>query len=184
MDYLANFNCSEAYNCTDRVFQNCFNQLGFDFPSLQNITQIIRQYCPTDPRLFLTNNAPATANNAALTNKACKTFAPAPFTLYSPETIWARLQTWKIPLFQLALSTPRPPLGLDISVFVLVHLMGDPMGTIKDLREKLSRCEEHAVYFERRGLPPRVWKALAMICVAYDESGQGYAVREILGEQL
>jgi hypothetical protein len=184
MDCLANFNASETYSCKNLVFEDCVNQRGFVFPDLEKITQTIRKYCPTDPRLFLTNNAPATSDNAALTLLACKKFTPAPFTIYLRDAIWARLQAWKFPLFQLALSTPRPPLGLNISIFVITHLMGDPMGTIKDLREKLSRCEEHAVYFEEFGLLPCQWKALAMICVAYDEWGQGYAARKVLGELL
>jgi hypothetical protein len=190
-DCLSSLN-STAYDCTTFVFQNCINELGFDFASLWNITQIIQQNCPTDPRLFLINDAPATSQNAALNYKACKTFVPKAWTIYPTSDIWARLQTWKFPLFQLALSTLRPPLGLWIDGFVLAHLMGDPISTIKDLQEKLSRCEDHAVYFKKRNvksksrgcLSDREWKALAMICVAYDEWGEGYAAQEALGKQL
>ena len=81
---------------------------------------------------------------------------------------------------------------------VLVHLMGDPIGTVKDLREKSSRCEEHAVYFENHNVRSRnsdinakdgrlfeaEWKTLAMICVAYDEWGEGYLAQEALGKHL
>ena len=184
-DCLAHFNSSDTYNCTNPIFKDCVNQVGFDFPTLLNITLLIQLYCPTDPRLFLVDNTPATTDNAALTNAACKSFVPESWTKYAAAVIWARLQTWKIPLFQLALSTPRPPLRFfGPGLFVLVHLMGDPMGTINDLRKKLSRCGEHALYFKKRGLPLREWKALAMICIAFDEWGQGYIVQDILGAQL
>jgi hypothetical protein len=184
LDCLKTFDSTNAYNCSNPVFQDCVNLIGFDFPTLQNITRKIQQYCPTDVRLFLTNNLPATEDNAALTLDACKKIVPKPWTPYNNEAIYSRLQTWKIPLFQLALSTPRPPLGTSIDIFVLVHLMGDPIGTIKDLREKLSRCEKLAAYFEKRGLTDRQWKALAMICIAFDEWGQGNAARELLDNQL
>jgi hypothetical protein len=182
---------STEYNCTTRWGLNCTNALGFDFTSLWNITQLIQQYCPTDPRLFLIDNIPATPENAALKYSACKTFAPALWTRYPISDIWARLQTWKFPLFQLALSSPRPPLGLLVDGFVLAHLMGDPISTIKDLRKKISRCEDCATHFAERLVLPnddrlcrRAWKALAMITVSYDEWGQGDEVQKALGEAL
>jgi hypothetical protein len=184
IDCIMTFDSTKTYNCSNRVFLECVNVVGFDFPALENITQKIQQYCPTDVRLFLTNNLPATADDAALTLETCKKFAPEPWTKYNNETIYSRLQTWKIPLFQLALSTPRPPLGINIGIFVLVHLMGDPIGTIKDLREKLSQCDKFAAHFEDRGLTETQWQALAMICIAFDEWGQGYTARKLLDKQL
>jgi hypothetical protein len=58
---------------------------------------------------------------------------------------------------------------------VLIHLMGDPIGTIKDLLQKLNLCEERAKQCSK--LPgylkgddsDRVWKALAIIVISYDE---------------
>jgi hypothetical protein len=187
---------STEYNCTTRWGLNCTNALGFDFTSLWNITQLIQQYCPTDPRLFLIDNIPATPENAALKYSACKTFAPAPWTRYPISDIWARLQTWKFPLFQLALSSPRPPLGLWVDGFVLAHLMGDPISTIKDLLKKIFCCEERAANFARNfaqhpvlsnGDPlyvERAWKALTMITVSYDEWGLGGAAQEALEAAL
>ena len=184
IDCITTFDSTKIYNCSNRVFLGCVNKIGFDFPTLQTITQKIQQYCPTDVRLFLTNKLPATADDAALTLNACKKFVPTSWTIYTYEAIYSRLQTWKIPLFQLALSTPRPPLGINIGIFVLVHLMGDPIGTIKDLREKLSRCDKFATHFEDRGLRDRQWKALAMICIAFDEWGQGDVAKGLLDKQL
>jgi hypothetical protein len=182
---------STEYNCITRWGLNCTNALGFEFTSLWNITQLVQRYCPTDPRLFLIDNIPATPENAALKYSACKTFAPAPWTWYHTSDIWARLQTWKFPLFQLALSSPRPPLGPRVDGFVLAHLMGDPIGTIRDLQKKISRCEASAAYFERLSLPDgdssdvkRAWKALAMITVSYDEWGRGDTAQKALGRAL
>jgi hypothetical protein len=53
--------------------------------------------------------------------------------------------------------------------------MGDPIGTIKDLLQKLNLCEERAKQCSK--LPgylkgddsDRVWKALAIIVISYDE---------------
>jgi len=198
MDCLNNFNSSEAYDCQTPPFQNCTNQLGFDFGSLQTIAQTMQLYCANDTRLFGTKTAPATPHNASLTYKFCKKLAPEPYTWYPVADILARLQTWKFPLFQLAFSIPRPPLGPKVDGFVLTRLMGDPIGTIKDLRRKLARCENHAVYFENHHVPSRdsawskndgrltrrEWKALATICVAYDEWGEGYEARKVLGNAL
>jgi hypothetical protein len=183
---------STEYNCTTRWGLNCTNTLGFDFTSLWNITQLIQQYCPTDPRLFLIDNLPATPENAALTHSACKTFAPAPWTPYPASDIWARLQTWKFPLFQLALSSPRPPLGPWVDGFVLAHLMGDPISTIADLQMKIFRCKKRADNFAKhpklRNYGPlyaeRVWKSLAMIAISYDEWGGGDTAQNDLARAL
>jgi hypothetical protein len=197
-DCLENFNSSEPWSCKNLVFQNCTNNLGLDFASLQNATEILQQYCPTDPRLFGTNIAAATSNNARLTNDFCKKLVPAPFTPYPTPDILARLQTWKFPLLQLASSIPTPPLGFLVKCFVLLHLMGDPIGTIRDFRKKLSRCEDHAKWFENckvisRNNPPTLgngrlkdeeWKALANICIAFDEWGEGYRARKVMTAQL
>jgi len=163
---------SGVHDCINRWGLDCVNELGFDFTSLWTITQRIQQYCPTDPRLFLNDNTPATPENAALTYSACKTFAPKPWTLYPTSEIWARLQTWKFPLFQLVASSPRPPLGLTVEAFVLMHLMGDPIGSIMDLLQKLSRCQKLAKELQELCTEPEgVWKSLALIIVSYDEWG-------------
>jgi hypothetical protein len=70
--------------------------------------------------------------------------------------------------------------------------MGDPIGTIKDLQKKISRCEARADYFARRLRLPdgdpldteRAWKALAMITVSYDEWGRGDEAQDNLGRAL
>jgi hypothetical protein len=191
------------YDCTNRWGLNCTNYLGFDFVSLWNITQLIQQHCPTDPRLFRTNNLPAAPESASLTLAACEEFAAKSWTPYPTSDIWSRLQTWKFPLFQLVASSPRPPLGLSAETFVLAHLMGDPIGSIRDLLRKLDRCEARArefaleVEYKTQSLewfqgclknekPERVWKSLAIIVVSYDEwgEGKGNQVEEALKKTL
>ncbi|KAF8848986.1 hypothetical protein BDZ45DRAFT_697930 [Acephala macrosclerotiorum] len=191
-DCLSAADANAVYNCTNFWGLDCTNKLGFEFTTLWNITQSIQQYCPTDPRLFLVDGLPATPENAALTHGACKAFAGSSWTMYSTSDIWARLQTWKFPLFQLVVSSPRPPLGLEVETFVLMHLMGDPIGTIKDLLNKLSRCEERAKACHELSISlngnesDRVWKSLAVIAISYDEWGEGLGSNalSLLGNRL
>lgn len=182
----------DAYNCTNLWGLNCTNKLGFEPTTLWDITLRIQQFCPTDPRLFLTNGLPATPENAALTHDACTAFAGSSWTMYPRSDIWTRLQNWKFPLFQLVVSSPRPPLGLGVETFVLMHLMGDPIGTIKDLLLKLSQCEERAkVCLELSARlnsddSERVCQSLAVIALSYDEWGDenGSNALRLLGGKL
>ena len=64
--------------------------------------------------------------------------------------IWVRLTTWKFPLFQLIAQFPRPPLGLATQFFVMAHLLGDPIDTIKNLLQKLSKCQSRAESWKSR----------------------------------
>lgn len=54
---------------------------------------------------------------------------------------FARLTIWKVPLLQLISLFPRPPLDFWTEVFVLVHLVGDPIGKIRSLIIKISKCQ-------------------------------------------
>lgn len=176
---------------------NCVNKVGFDFDTLWNITQRIQQYCPTDARLWLKNNIPATPENAALTGEACKAFAGPSWKAYPAADIWVRLTTWKFPLLQLVASSPRPPLGFKVEGFVILHLLGDPVGTIKDLLHVISNCQRRAdfwrTYLARR-YPhkqhlssiqvDRAWKAFTIIAISYDEWGRGNEVQETLKNSL
>ncbi|CZR68057.1 uncharacterized protein PAC_17956 [Phialocephala subalpina] len=181
-----------VYNCTNLWGLNCTNKLGFEPTTLWNITLRIQHFCSTDRRLFLIDGSHATPENAALTHDACKVFAGSSWTMYPTSDIWTRLQNWKFPLFQLVVSSPRPPLGLGVETFVLMHLMGDPIGTIKDLLQKLSKCEARAnACFELRANSSgnetdRVWKSLAVIAISFDEWGgdNGSNALRLLGHRL
>lgn len=188
---------SGEYNCSNKWGTNCTNTIGFDFKTLWNITQRIQQYCPTDPRLWRKDNASATFENAALTGQACDAFAGTTWTEYSGADVWSRLTTWKFPLLQLVASSPRPPLGFAVEAFVIVHLLGDPIGTNKDLLCTISNCQRRADFWRAHLIGLRsaarrlthaqeehVWKAFTIITISYDEWGKGDEVQQILRESL
>jgi hypothetical protein len=100
-------------------------------------------------------------------------------TRYADSDIWRRLVTWKFPLWQLIFLFPRPPLGFGSEAFVLVHLFGDPIGTIASILYTLHRSQLRAQQLMRKyppndtlwNQPDREWKTLAIIMASYEESG-------------
>lgn len=185
---------SADYNCTNPWGNNCTTIVGFDFARVWNITRNIQRYCPTDPRLFLAGNQPANISNAALTNEACERFAGKTWAYYPSADIWVRLTTWKFPLLQLVFTSPRPPLGLAVEGFVIAHLLGDPIGTIKDHLHVISNCQKRADYWRtyfggRNGSLTkeqvgRAWKTFTIITISYDEWGKGDEARDVLTRSL
>ena len=67
------------------------------------------------------------------------------------------MTTWKLPLVQVIASFPRPPLNLKIEIFVMAHLLGDPIDTAQNLLRKLAKCQARAEvwkeHLERLNLP-------------------------------
>ena len=194
--------CGEApgnttIDCSHPWAEGCTSKLRFEFPSIWNFTQRIYERCPTDPRLFKAANG---TSLPALTKDACEHIAGSDFNYYQSSVSWTRLTTWKFPLLQLLATFPRPPLGYLSQLFVMAHLLGDPIDTIKNLLLKLSICHSRAqkwkvlpsLFMEQHSsddVPAdsedhlavsldqleqdRRWKALALLCDAYDEWGFG-----------
>ena len=183
------------YSC-DNPYPNCTNPFGFQFSSFWTITQAVAA-CPSDPRLF-------NAAEPSLTLAACINFAGTDsWTRYPTADIWSRLTTWKFPLLQLVAVFPRPPLTFGNGIFVLAHLLGNPVSTLKSLLLKFASCQMRAEHWiarfdsdlkpllkgdgeERRKERERRWKALALIVVSYDEWGhkKGDAVQKFLDDIL
>lgn len=162
---------------------NCKSKDRFDFTSLWVITQNIFRACSNDSRLFRAADRSPTLYDVSLTQEACEAIAGPHWTKYPGSDIWARLTTWKFPLLQLVASFPRPPLGLSVECFVIFHLLGDPVDSLRNLLLKLRDCERRAKFWRSKfdgplhrfaeDLPEQVWKSLTLITDAYDEWGQG-----------
>lgn len=171
-----------TYDCANPWGQNCTSDKHFHFPSLWRYTQNIQEACATDTRLFIPNSGNASPQNASLNQLSCVAIAGRNWTYYPTADIWTRLTTWKFPLLQLVVSFPRPPLSFWVECFVIVHLLGDPIDTIKNLLVKMSSCQSMAKdwrlkcgeLLERRldGDEDRDWKALALLTDAYGEWGE------------
>ena len=110
---------------------------------------------------------------------------------------------WKFPLLQLIAVLPRPPLSFSNEAFVLAHLLGNPIGTLKSLLLKIASCQTRAEFWadrlggdlshliegdedKRTKETKRKWKALGIIVDAYDEWGyeKGGRAQSFLYERL
>ena len=183
-----------TYDCANPWGQDCTSDRGFQFASLWKYTQNIQKACPNDTRLFRPHDGVPSPQNSSLTQAACAAIAGSGWTRYPAADIWTRLTTWKFPLFQLVASFPRPPLSIWVEAFVILHLLGDPIDTIKNLLAKMSSCqtiarewrEECERHLEK---PPgededRNWKALALITDAYGEWNVGGDAKQVLKQGL
>jgi len=120
-----------TYTCTN-PYPNCTNLRGLDFTTLWIVSLQIANACPTEWRLFDGTPGRPTLNQAGCEQLVGKTGAQR----YGWEYIWTRLMVWKYPLFQLVVLLPRPPLGITVESFVIVRLLGNPIGTFKDISSR------------------------------------------------
>lgn len=171
-------------NCTHKEI----GEYTFNFGRLWNATQEIYKACPNDKRLAGPINGFPASKYPSLTPEACVEIASSGHQFYSRSAIWSRLTTWKFPLLQLVATFPRPPLGFMLEGFVIAHLLGDPIDSLKNLLLKLSNCQNAAGRWKRRSLRKpdsldqdqghgnyavRRWKALSLVTDAYAEWGNG-----------
>lgn len=147
----------------------------FDFTQLWDITQRIWESSPGDARLWPLNPNrtldPGFRDRLALAPEACNilTGGHDSWTPYAISNILTRLTSWKMPLLQLVAQFSRPPLSIAVEIFVIIHLMGDPIDTIWSLLHKISICQDRAIYWRKRYRQEKDWKAFALIQVSYDE---------------
>ena len=126
---------------------------------------------------------------ASLTQEACVAIAGPGWTWFPKADIFARMTSWRFPLFQLVATFPRPPLSLNVNLFVMLHLLGDPIDTIRNLLIKLTECEERSLYWRREFEIPlrslvendqdREWKAVTIITEAYNEWNEADTADEV-----
>ena len=175
-------------------------KFGFDFARLWDTAKAIYEACPNDTRLSVLAKEPSAPEYLSLTYEACTEIAGPHYNLYGGFTIWSRLTTWKFPLLQLVAAFPRPSLTTKTELFVIAHLLGDPIDTLTNLLLKLSDCQEAALRWQESSqrMPSiadrdeeggndnhvsqkdRLWKALALITDAYSEWGMAMRSEEIL----
>ncbi|KAL8829573.1 MAG: hypothetical protein Q9191_001950 [Dirinaria sp. TL-2023a] len=198
--YCSDIPLSDSNNCTNPWGEDCTSKAGFQFTSLWNFTRNILAACANDTRLFLPDEGFATPQNASLTQESCAAIAGSGWTYYPTPDIWNRLTTWKFPLLQLVASFPRPPLSFNVECLVILHLLGDPIDTMKNLTLKMSICQSIALHWKKCGMLPetpaeinsdgpwedrdRNWKALAIITEAYGEWNEDRVAQTAMEEAL
>ena len=183
-----------TYDCANPWGQNCTSDKRFQFTSLWKYTQNIQKACPNDTRLFVPQGGVSSPQNASLTQAACAAIAGSDWKYYPAADTWTRLTTWKFPLLQLVASFPRPPLSISVEAFVILHLLGDPIDTIRSLLAKISTCQTIANEWREEcekllEKPPgededRDWKALALVIDAYGEWNVAGDVKHVLQQGL
>lgn len=144
----------------------------FDYAALWNITQAIKAANATDSRLFYPSiGGVVDRTRTLLTCNGC-------IQLISKGDNWApflksdvrqRFLLWKAPLIQLIAQMQLPPLGYRSNIFVIFHLIGDPIDTVWSLSHKIFLCHVRGAKWSGH----QDWKAMAMIIISYEEWGEG-----------
>ena len=178
------------YNCENPWGEDCTNNGVFQFTTLWNVTKNIYQACANDTRLFTRDDSSTDLSTASLTQEACEAIAGPSWTSFPKADIFARMTSWRFPLFQLVATFPRPPLSFNVNLFVMLHLLGDPIDTIRNLLVKLDECEQRALYWRQEfelslrslasGGEDRDWKAIAIISEAYNEWNEADTADEVM----
>ena len=187
------FDCQDipwdVYDCAN-PWPLCVSKEGFDVHTLENYTKAIFNACPTDHRLFWGyKGGSSPSSRLALTQEACEAVAGDSWTAHSPSIIWHRITTWKFPLMNLVLLFPTPPLGFTTKAFTLFHLLGDPVDTIANSLERISRSRDWVRYWQKPGSQHAkedntTRKSLAVIIDAYSEWAADAQARRVLEEAL
>ncbi|KAK0637456.1 hypothetical protein B0T17DRAFT_614045 [Bombardia bombarda] len=96
-------------------------------------------------------------NWISITNDVCLQITNSThdsWTIYDNAGIWNRIVTWKLPLVTLLFQFARPPfawrLWTNTNVFILLHLVGDPLNTITSLLTTLSACQRRVKTIQAR----------------------------------
>lgn len=160
----------------------------FNFTALWNITNEIKKFNAFDPRLFYpidTETNLLDRSRTLLQPAACFSLVKdqkwVPYTL---SDVHERVLVWKLPLFQLIAQIPRPPLGIAVECFSIIHLLGDPVDSLWSLLHKLMMCQKHAQQWRSQWSDAQIWKTSALIEISYDEWEIGGIVKDRLHQAL
>jgi len=131
-----------------------------------------RKTDPNDPRLYYdrgANGSIVETNHTMVTLPACIQACGNAPNAYNILDIQQRVSTWIVPLFILIGSMHFVPLGKWNAAQVTVHLLADPINSLRCLLSKLATYQ----WWHDRGqrcmeLPPETRKDIAMIMLAYD----------------
>lgn len=145
-----------------------------DNPEIVQFFSDIQRQNPLDPRLvphFYSNGTIIRENFTVITLAACNDQCGVNWNPYPTLDIQKRIATWHIPLFLLIGSMHYASFGFWNIIFVIIHLLGDPISSFESLLSKLRRLQKHQRRCTRElsCLPLRVQKSVAMILVAYEE---------------
>ena len=145
-----------------------------DSPEIVQFFSDVQRENPFDPRLvhhFYANGTVIRENFTDITLTACNDQCGVGWTPYPTSDIQRRIATWQIPLFLLIGSMHYASFGFWNTVFVIIHLLGDPVSSFESLLSKLRRLQKHhdICVGELSALPRHVQKAVAMILAAYEE---------------
>jgi len=165
-------------NCSLATISN--HTKGFEFAGLYNAYTYLNQTCEPGREIFF-------EKTRMLTNAACERITGndgsiwTGWTAYPISDIWNRIVVWKLPLLQLLSQFPRPPLGPSVETGIMMHLLGDPIGSVSSMIISLAICQKRAKQAKEmcveNGIQEnhpdyaRTWKGLAIIMVSYDECG-------------
>ena len=143
----------------------------FDLNALWDIAQAINNSNPLDPRLFYQYRPLLTYDACVQLNSKANNWEP-----FVMSDVRYRFQLWKAPLIQLIAQMQLPPLGYRSNVFVILHLIGDPLDTIWSLSHKIFLCHRRVeTWFHDND-----HKAMGMIVISHDEWGENNQVEDTL----
>lgn len=154
-------------------FSNFTIAISIDSPEvLQHFSDIQRQN-PFDSRLIphFYDNGTVRMNMTDVTLSACNQRCGPEWNVFPLLDTQSRIATWHIPLFILIGSMHFASLGARNIIFVIFHLLGDPISTFESLLSKLRSLQKHRkrCTHELGYLSANLQKAIAMILAAYDE---------------
>lgn len=143
----------------------------FDLNALWDIAQAINDTNPRDPRLFSPGRPLLDIDTCKALNSKANSWAP-----FVMSDVRYRFQLWKAPLIQLIAQMQLPPLGWRSNIFVVLHLIGDPLDTIWSLSHKIFLCHQRVESWSHE----KDCKAMGMIVISHDEWGEGNKMENIL----